>query len=496
MKAIAIARVSSTEQEIDGQSLDAQQERLLRYIKDKDLDLIHPPYQIVESSTQGARKKFMKILDDSVQENETLAIVVDKVDRFQRTFKETVYCDDLIKKGLLEIHFVNDNLLIHKESMSSDILRWNMCVFTAQAVVLTISDNVKRTYEYKLAHGEAIGKLPTGYLNIRQDNGRGKIVGTGKIDPFRGPLVKEVFELYSTASYSYRSLAKVMRQKGLTTNTKREAPVSKRAIEDMVHNPIYYGYQEIKGVLHRHSFGDIISKELFDECQLIIDGKGSYAIRPDNNMPFVFRGLIKCGKCGRYCSPYSRKGHNYVRCTQLREDCPNPNISEKELFNQLKDVFKNLVIPKEVMLELEKDLKATHEGKILYEKEVMDKTRRVIDNYTSQLDELLNMRLDKSITQEQYDKKALEIIGKRKDQYELLERITIADENFANLMIKLLDISSRAWEIFESSSIDKKKQLLGLITLNLTLDDKKLYVELQKPFDAIYNYNKSGKWGE
>ena len=62
-------------------------------------------------------------------------------------------------------------------------------------------------------------------------------------------------------------------------------------------------------------------------------------------------------------------------------------------------------------------------------------------------------------------------------------------------MIKLLNISTHAWEIFQSSSIDKKRELLGLITLNLTLDDKKLYVELQKPFDAIYNYNKSGKWG-
>ncbi len=34
-----------------------------------------------------------------------------------------------------------------------------------------------------------------------------------------------------------------------------------------------------------------------------------------------------------------------------------------------------------------------------------------------------------------------------------------------------------------------------MLTSNLEVDDKKLYVELQKPFDAIYNYNKSGKWG-
>ncbi|MHC1716798.1 MAG: hypothetical protein AB9915_02880 [Candidatus Dojkabacteria bacterium] len=59
-------------------------------------------------------------------------------------------------------------------------------------------------------------------------------------------------------------------------------------------------------------------------------------------------------------------------------------------------------------------------------------------------------------------------------------------------MIGLLTITSRSWEIFQGSSLDQKRQLLGLITLNLTLIDKKLVIELQKPFDAIYNSNKSG----
>jgi len=100
-----------------------------------------------------------------------------------------------------------------------------------------------------------------------------------------------------------------------------------------------------------------------------------------------------------------------------------------------------------------------------------------------------------SITQEQYDKKATELRLKITEQNEILNRFPEAVKNFADLMIKLLNISTRAWEIFQSSSIDKKQEHLGLITLNLTLDDKKLYVELQKPFDAIYNYNKTGKWG-
>ena len=75
--------------------------------------------------------------------------------------------------------------------------------------------------------------------------------------------------------------------------------------------------------------------------------------------------------------------------------------------------------------------------------------------------------MQQGITQEQYDKKASELRSKITEQNEILNRFPEAD---------------------------KKRELLGLITLNLTIDYKKLYVELQKPFDAIYNCNKSATW--
>lgn len=52
MKAIVIARVSDISQE-DGLSLDAQRRRLDKYLKEKKLELLHPPYELVESSTRG-----------------------------------------------------------------------------------------------------------------------------------------------------------------------------------------------------------------------------------------------------------------------------------------------------------------------------------------------------------------------------------------------------------------------------------------------------------
>jgi site-specific DNA recombinase len=66
MKAIIRARVSTKGQE-EGHSIAAQ--------------------RLVESSTRGERKEFAAMLAFAQAQNETVAIVADAVDRFQRSFK-------------------------------------------------------------------------------------------------------------------------------------------------------------------------------------------------------------------------------------------------------------------------------------------------------------------------------------------------------------------------------------------------------------------------
>jgi len=85
-----------------------------------------------------------------------VALIVETVDRLQRSFKESVLLDEFRKQGKLEIHFIRENLVVHKDSNSSEIQRWDLAVFMAKSFVLQISDNVKRTYEYKIRHGELL----------------------------------------------------------------------------------------------------------------------------------------------------------------------------------------------------------------------------------------------------------------------------------------------------------------------------------------------------
>jgi hypothetical protein len=63
---------------------------------------------------------------------------------------------------------------------------------------------------------------------------------------------------------------------------------------------------------------------------------------------------------------------------------------------------------------------------------------------------------DWSITQDEYDKKATEL---KQRQYELtdrLKKITESDENYSITTIALLNLVSRAPELFESSKVEQK----------------------------------------
>jgi len=91
------------------------------------------------------------------------------------------------------------------------------------------------------------------------------------------------------------------------------------------------------------------------------------------------------------------------------------------------------------------------------------------------------------ITQDEYDKKYQEL---KQRQYELndkLKRIIEADENYSNTLISLLNICSRAPELFESSKVEQKRQLINFLLSNLKLRGKNLEFELKKPFDVLIN---------
>ncbi len=491
MKAIILARVSTEEQMNEGQSIPAQLTRAREYAKKKGF-IIQNEYQFDESSTKDQRSKFEQVIEEIKKSKEKTALIVETVDRLQRSFKESVLLDEFRKQGKLEIHFIRENLVIHRDSNSSEIQRWDLAVFVAKSFVLQISDNVKRTYALKIRKGEWLSKAPVGYKNILDENGNKDIT----IDPTRAHFIVKIFEMYATGNYSMRKIRDEMEKMRLKSNTKNPKPLSISRIERALKNSFYYGTMRIKNKLYPHKYQPLISKELFDRAQQV---RAGYHKKPFKyaSKPFIFRGMIKCIDCGCTITPEKHKSYTYYSCTNhKRIHKKKTYVREEELLKPVNEILKNIKLSDNQIQEITEDLKKSNEAKNKFHKQSLATLRKEYDLIENRISAMWDLRLDdSSITKDMFDKKLKEYKERQAELEAEMTRYTDADENYYITANTVLNLAKKAYEIFKSSEVNEKRQLLNFLLQNCKLQGKKLLFELKTPFDTVLLANKCSDLG-
>lgn len=129
VNAMILCRITSYEQ-YASYSLQLQEETLNKYCENKGMNIIGI-HKIVES-VNGSRPAFNAILDYIENYDGTIALVCDKVHRLLRKKEDYYRVEKLRKKGKLELHFVNDNLVLSVESNSNDLLHYGLILGFAQ----------------------------------------------------------------------------------------------------------------------------------------------------------------------------------------------------------------------------------------------------------------------------------------------------------------------------------------------------------------------------
>lgn len=472
MKAIIFARVSTQEQMREGHSIPAQISSMRDYCRRKNLT-IKSEYQIDESSTKDTRKKFDAVIAEIKQEKECVALVVETVDRLQRSFRETPLLDELRRLSKVELHFIREGLVMDKDSNSTNKFRWNIGVLMAENYVAQLSDNVKRSIEQKKRMGQWISKAPYGYRNIVDSNGKKDI----ELDPLAAGIVKKAFELYASGAYSFGTLRdKLNKDHGLKW--------SNGHLDSILKNPFYYGQMLITGKLYQHKYPTCITKPLFDRVQEIKSSfrkkKFKYA-----GLPYLYRGLIRCEACGLSITPEKHKGHVYYHCTQANGKHGAQWIREENLTEQFANLFARMQISQAQIEEVLAGLKVLHEGKIQFqvqESNALEKKRTIIQN---RIDALYMEKLDGSITGIRYDEYYHSFREELAEIDARLHLLQDAEDNYFLTANYLLKLAARAHELFISSEVEQKRQIVKLVLSNLLLSQKKLVFTVVEPFNTI-----------
>ena len=93
-----------------------------------------------------------------------------------------------------------------------------------------------------------------------------------------------------------------------------------------------------------------------------------------------------------------------------------------------------------------------------------------------------------------YEKKRKEYRSNQETLLKKMDNAKEADEAYYINAEYILNLASRAKELFESSEPEQKRQLINLSLQNLRLDGENLCYDWIKPFDAIAESVESTKW--
>ncbi len=464
-KAIIYCRVSSNEQEETGYSLPAQEKLLQEYAQRKNLTVIRV-FSVAESASGAKQRQTFNEMIELANKQGITDLLVEKVDRMTRNLKDAVIANEWVDADEnRKIHFVKQNLVIHRHAKSDEKFRWDIEIVLAKKYIANLSEEVRKGQKEKLEQGWLPSKPPIGYKTMG-DTGR----KTHIIDPETAPFVRRAYELYATGNYSMRVLIDKLYDEGFRTRLGKK--LAKSRVEDLLSEPFYYGSMVWKEALYTGRHEPIINKELFDKVRDIRTGrKTPYKSRHN----FIFRKMITCGECGGTITAEIQKGITYYHCNHYRNCKQKAYSTEDQVEKQVLDVFALF----ENITEKEADdlaikIRANHAQEIEYKERCITSLQDRYNRHQKRLEILYDDKLDGRIATEFWEIKKKEIDTEQAQILEDLKRIKNEETKYYEIGINIIDLARRSKAIYLRRSPEERRQLINLLFSNMTLKDKEL----------------------
>ena len=399
-KAVIYARVSSREQEETGYSLPSQVKLLKEYAERKNFK-VAKVFSIAESASGSKQRVVFNEMMQYMQKHTVTNLLCEKVDRLTRNFKEAIVANDWVEDDdLRNIHFVKQNLVIHKNAKSDEKFRWDIEIVLAKKYVSNLSEEVKKGQKEKISQGWLPTKPPTGYKTIGEKGHKIHIINREQ-----SPFIQRLFKLYATGNYSIEALTELLHKEGLRNNYGRK--VVKSRVHLLLQDPFYFGEFVWNGERYKGKQEPLISKKLFDDVQTKLNKNNGSKPYYSKHL-HILRGKIRCGKCKKTVSWENQKGHTYGGCKQCRAqlDKERKYIQQSILEDSLVAKIASIAPKSKRVLDvLEKALKESHSEEIEYfenqKKSLVSQMTRIELRMQTMYDD----RLDGRISGEDYDER-------------------------------------------------------------------------------------------
>ena len=357
-----------------------------------------------------------------------------------------------------------------------------------------ISQNTKRGIKEKVRGGGWPSSAPQFYENEGR-KGKCYIIPNVKQAPYFEKWIDEIIK----NRLNQRQARKLLIEWGV--KTKKGADFSPSTVSKVVHNPIYCGilrysdYDETEG-----SWEPLITKEKWYKLQEVLDLKAKPMTQKHMHK---YNLLIKCSRCGLSYTGYtttkkSGKQFTYYCCTDKLGECKNPQLSEVTLEEQLAEYIGQIKLDEEKWEKIKQLVIQKLEKEFKFESTVRNDVNLQIEEINLKLDDLLDMKLNKEIDSETYQRKA----KKLKADIPLLESkrkdVMITKEELRNEVELFFDKIQTFKDVFMNGDYQEKRNLIFETLDKIEIGDKKIRLDFKEPYQSVVLVNSTEKkeeWG-
>ena len=355
----------------------------------------------------------------------------------------------------------------------------------AKKYVDDLSDNVKRGNRAKLEKGWLPGLAPLGYLNEPRER-------TIVPDPERFLQVRRMWDLLIEGKRVSEIAMIANEQWGFRMRVFRKQnreKISVNSLYKIFNNTFYYGLLERPEGTFQGKHEPMITEEEYWQAQDIL---GSHGRPRPKKHTFAFTGLIRCGECGAMITAEghtNRYGYHYTyyRCTKKKSKCSQKYVCDTDLDNSIVEILKHITIPKRFVDSAVKQLKRLQEMDSENNDMTTDSLSKALFGCKKKLENLNQMRLRDLIGDDEYLEEKKRLLGEKAIIEKNLSGGKEVTQKVFEQAAATFIFAGSALERFNKGALEDKRTVFKGLGSNFLLKDKKLTIQIEKPFVIIGN---------
>ena len=437
-------RVSGQEQAIKGLSLEAQQESLEEYARERGWVIVGVYIDAAKTARKslGKRTNFLRMLESVKQDNVDL-ILFTRLDRWFRSV-----ADYYKVMEILDAH--NCGWLTTQEQYDTTTaggrLYINLRLSIAQNEADLCGERIGVVLDSKVKHGTVVsGKIPFGY-RINEEK-RLEVV------PENAAIILDPFEHYRSTVSVRATAAYIQRTYGLNWD-------NVRCRRNLVQT-LYIGHYESNGRVNPNFCPPILPRDLYDDVQKLLSNNTK--ANPTGRV-FLFTSLLICAECGHRLAglqtgygPYYRCPQHYSRRTCDHKKQIRETTIEEWLFTFLGDELKKQRLEWDI-----KEARRRQTAAAIDRAAIHRKLSRLKELYVNEMIDLEEYRRDYELYTAQLAERTAPSAEEERPNFEAVEAI------LASGFRKIYDGLERGekrtlWRsVIKEIRVDKERQITGI----------------------------------